>query len=105
MRFGSQLGTLLAASIALAPAAFAQQAPVLLSDFNSSDGVDEGIPQGFGSVLNRNDDGSTVAINVLEAFPEGVCFYGQEYDELFVNNNGNIINTKKTMTQTIQQTT
>src|SRR3982750_1479663 len=34
----------------------------------------------------RNDDGSTTAIPI----PFNFCFYGQQVDSVFINNNGNI---------------
>ena len=50
-----------------------------------------GGPAGFGSgILNRNDDGSTGAIDLTGAFTGGLRFYGGPYTQLWVNNNGNI---------------
>ena len=35
----------------------------------------------------RNDDGSTLTINL----PFNFCFYGQIQNQVFINNNGNVI--------------
>lgn len=47
---------------------------------------------GYGEfVLTRNDDGSTGAIDITSVFGEsGLNFFGANYTQLFVNNNGNI---------------
>ncbi len=73
----------LAASVALSLAARPAAAAPLLSGF--------GGPAGYGTgVLPANDDGSSAAINLLAAFPEGLRFFGGPYSQFFVNNNGNI---------------
>jgi VCBS repeat-containing protein len=47
---------------------------------------------GFGEdLLNRNDDGSTGAIDITSVFGEqGLNFFGTNYTSFFINNNGNI---------------
>jgi Ca2+-binding RTX toxin-like protein len=47
---------------------------------------------GFGEdVLARNDDGSTVAIDIRPVFgPTGLNFFGTNRTHLYVNNNGNV---------------
>ncbi len=47
---------------------------------------------GFGEeVLQRNDDGSSGAINITSVFGEdGLNFFGRTFTSLYVNNNGNI---------------
>ncbi len=50
-----------------------------------------GGPRSFGTeCLHRNDDGSSVAIDLTEAFPEGLDFFGTRHTRVFVNTNGNI---------------
>ncbi|MDW8245280.1 MAG: nidogen-like domain-containing protein [Sandaracinaceae bacterium] len=50
-----------------------------------------GGPLGFGNeCLGQNDDGSSLAIDVARAFPEGLNFFGTVHRQLFVNTNGNI---------------
>ena len=66
----------------LAPALPARAAPLYRSF---------GGPAGFGTgVLNRNDDGSTGAIDLTAAFSGGLRFYGGPYTQFWVNNNGNV---------------
>jgi Ca2+-binding RTX toxin-like protein len=46
---------------------------------------------GFGeNSLPRNDDGSTTAINITSLFGGALNFFGQNYSQLYVNNNGSI---------------
>ena len=47
---------------------------------------------GFGEhLLNRNDDGSTSAIDITAVFGEqGINFFGTNYYAIYINNNGNI---------------
>jgi MYXO-CTERM domain-containing protein len=46
---------------------------------------------GYGtSTLPGNDDGSTSVIDLTEAFPMGLNFFGGPYFDVYVNNNGNI---------------
>ena len=46
---------------------------------------------GFGTgVLEYNDDGSSAAIPLTPAFPNGLEFFGQRYREMYVNTNGSI---------------
>jgi hypothetical protein len=46
---------------------------------------------GFGvDYLDYGDDGSTTAIDVTPAFPDGLDFYGTRYTTLYVNNNGSV---------------
>jgi len=50
-----------------------------------------GGPAGFGEgVLAANDDGSSDAIDITSVFPDGLNFYGTVYEQIFVNNNGNV---------------
>ncbi len=66
----------------LAPSSAALAAPLL-------QGL--GGPAGFGTGnLPANDDGSSDAIDVHRAFPDGLQFFGSSFTELWVNNNGNI---------------
>ncbi|MFP4337262.1 MAG: nidogen-like domain-containing protein, partial [Halothece sp.] len=47
--------------------------------------------QGFGeNFLDRNDDESTEAIDITSVFDGPLNFFGNEFEELWVNNNGNI---------------
>lgn len=46
---------------------------------------------GFGEgVLEYNDDGSSAEIPLGAAFPNGLQYFGQRFNSLFVNNNGSI---------------
>ncbi len=46
---------------------------------------------GFGEdYVSRNDDGYSPFIDLSSIFPEGMNFFGEIYDGLYVNNNGNI---------------
>ena len=46
-----------------------------------------GGPQGYGTnFLNRNDDGSVGPLDL----PFGINFYGNNYSQFYLNNNGNI---------------
>ena len=47
---------------------------------------------GFGTaVLQRNDDGSSSAIDITPIFgSQGLDFFGHQYTSLYINNNGNI---------------
>jgi uncharacterized protein with PIN domain len=46
---------------------------------------------GFGeNFLGRNDDGSTGAIDITAVFENGLNFFGNRFDDIYVNNNGNI---------------
>ncbi len=50
-----------------------------------------GGPHGFGEeYLSRNDDHYTSAIDITSIFPNGLNFYGEIYDSLYINNNGNV---------------
>jgi len=50
-----------------------------------------GGPAGFGEgVLEYNDDGSSAEIDITPAFPNGLQFFGQRFNSLFVNNNGSV---------------
>jgi len=50
-----------------------------------------GGPAGFGEgVLEYNDDGSSAEIDITPAFPNGLQFFGQRFNSVFVNNNGTI---------------
>jgi hypothetical protein len=47
--------------------------------------------EGFGeNQLLANDDGSTGAIDITAVFGGGINLFGHVYNQLFVNNNGNI---------------
>lgn len=47
--------------------------------------------RGFGeNILGRNDDGSTDEIDITPIFEEGLDFFGNEFNSLFVNNNGSV---------------
>ena len=47
--------------------------------------------RGFGErYLERNDDGSTGAVDISAVFENGLNFFGRTYGEIFINNNGNI---------------
>jgi len=46
---------------------------------------------GFGeNLLARNDDGSTGAIDITSIFEDGLNFFGREFTQLWVNNNGSV---------------
>jgi hypothetical protein len=46
---------------------------------------------GFGEqTLFRNDDASTVEVDLSAVFPNGLRFFGTTFTSLFINNNGNI---------------
>ncbi|MGM0988219.1 MAG: nidogen-like domain-containing protein [Pseudomonadota bacterium] len=50
-----------------------------------------GGPHGFGeNALHRNDDGYTSAIDITSVFPQGLNFFGTTWNQIYVNNNGNI---------------
>ena len=50
-----------------------------------------GGPAGYGTGnLPPNDDGSSPAIDITGAFPMGLRFFGSSFNEVFVNNNGNM---------------
>jgi hypothetical protein len=50
-----------------------------------------GGPDGFGTqYLAPNDDGSSSAIDITAAFPDGINLYGTYYTSIYVNNNGNV---------------
>ncbi|MGE0784713.1 MAG: nidogen-like domain-containing protein [Sandaracinaceae bacterium] len=50
-----------------------------------------GGPAGYGmGNLPGNDDGSSDAISLTPAFPGGLNFFGGPYNQVWVNNNGNI---------------
>ena len=50
-----------------------------------------GGPAGYGTGnLPGNDDGSSPAIDVRSAFPDGLHFFTTTYTSLYVNNNGNV---------------
>lgn len=57
-----------------------------------ADLLDEfGGPDGFGTdTLPSNDDESSDAIDLADAFPNGVNFFGRRFTEVYVNNNGNV---------------
>jgi len=42
------------------------------------------------NTLPPNDDGSSAAIALAAAFPQGFCFVNRPVTQMFVNNNGNI---------------
>jgi len=47
--------------------------------------------RGFGeNYLDRNDDGYTDAIDITSVFPDGINLFGQTYNYIYINNNGNI---------------
>ena len=58
-----------------------------MADLISGLGGSEGFGENF---LDRNDDGSTLSIDVSSVFPNGLTFFGNTYDDLYVNNNGNV---------------
>ncbi len=50
-----------------------------------------GGPAGYGTnSLPANDDGYSSAISLTAAFPGGLRFFGGPYNEVWVNNNGNV---------------
>ncbi len=50
-----------------------------------------GGPVGFGeTLLQRNDDGSTAAVDITAVFENGLDFFGVETDTIYINNNGSI---------------
>lgn len=66
---------------------------VILASHLSADPLISGLggSAGFGeNVLQANDDQSTGAINITSVFPQGLDFFGESYQSLFVNNNGNV---------------
>jgi len=53
--------------------------------------TDLGGEKGFGeNYLERNDDGYTDAVDITSVFPEGLNLFGQTWDHIYINNNGNI---------------
>jgi MYXO-CTERM domain-containing protein len=48
------------------------------------------VPGPGDGILPANDDGSSPAIALAPAFPEGLRFFGGPYMSMYVNNNGNI---------------
>jgi MYXO-CTERM domain-containing protein len=55
--------------------------------------TDLGGPAGYGPAgqcLGPNDDGSSRAIDITSAFPDGLNFFGTTYREVYLNTNGNI---------------
>jgi hypothetical protein len=50
-----------------------------------------GGPSGYGAAcLSPNDDSSSAEISLGTAFPGGLMFFGNTYDHVYVNTNGNI---------------
>jgi hypothetical protein len=50
-----------------------------------------GGPRGYGTdCLSPNDDGSSSAIDITSAFPQGLRFFSDTHTQVFVNTNGNI---------------
>ncbi len=50
-----------------------------------------GGPDGFGTDdLPANDDGSSGAIDITSIFPDSLDLFGQIYNSIYINNNGNI---------------
>lgn len=50
-----------------------------------------GGPVGFGeNYVERNDDDYTDAIDITSVFQNGLNFFGTVWDQIFVNNNGNV---------------
>jgi hypothetical protein len=50
-----------------------------------------GGPDGFGALAeSRNDDGSSAEIPLGAGFPNGLNFFGNTYQSLYINNNGNV---------------
>ena len=50
-----------------------------------------GGPRDYGdSCLSPNDDGSSAAIDITSAFPQGLHFFSDTHTQVFVNTNGNI---------------
>ena len=50
-----------------------------------------GGPSGFGTdYLAPTDDGSTGPIDITSVFPGGFALFGQNYDDIYINNNGNV---------------
>ena len=48
-----------------------------------------GGPRDFGeSCLSPNDDGSSAAIDITSAFPQGLHFFSDTHTQVFVNTNG-----------------
>lgn len=46
---------------------------------------------GYGQLaMGRNDDGSSAAIDISSSFPNGINFFGNIYNTLYINNNGNV---------------
>lgn len=53
--------------------------------------TDMGGEAGFGTgILEANDDGSSDAIDMTAAFPNGLPYFGQTFTSFYVNNNGSI---------------
>lgn len=49
-----------------------------------------GGPAGYGTGIGYNDDGSFGPVDITPAFPDGLAFYGSLYNQMWVNNNGNV---------------
>jgi len=50
-----------------------------------------GGPSGFGEYsVDRNDDGSSNAIDITSVFPDGINLFNETYTEMYINTNGNI---------------
>ena len=74
------MAALLVATLGLAPSARAAQ---MISGLGGADN--------FGTLaLSRNDDGSSASIPLGSGFPNGLTFFGNTYQSLYINNNGNV---------------
>jgi hypothetical protein len=77
---------------------FADQTIVVVNNFDPLAGTTDGRlvnglggTAGFGeNILNRNDDGSSAAIDLAGLMGGALDFFGQELTQVFVNNNGNL---------------
>lgn len=82
-------GALLGSLLAITATSFTSNAGVLLKDWNGSGEA------GFGDLaMGRNDDGSSSAFRFDDFeqlnFDSGLNFFGNTYEQAFINNNGNI---------------
>ena len=63
-----------------------------------------GGPAGFGTdTVGPTDDGSSAAIDITSVFSGGFKLFGQSYNDIYVNNNGNVTFTGPLSTYTPEQ--
>jgi hypothetical protein len=78
-----------AAALALADPSANAQATLLAPDGTPAPAMITATTFGAGT-MPPNDDGSSPAVALAAAFPQGFCFVNRNATQMFVNNNGNI---------------